>query len=149
MSGVRWTVNSGNVATTTSTRTILQVTAASNHRLLIKSAGIFFEGISNTAKPIHVRILRQTDAGTAVATPTVQKLNPGDDETLQVSAGANYSSEPTPGAVIWEGKVHPQQGYMWQAPFGGEIPVPGGSRLAVDVTAEASVNCTVHMEGEE
>jgi hypothetical protein len=149
MSGVRFTVNSGNVATTTALRTMLQITAASNHRVQVKSVGIFFEGVSNTAKPIHVRILRQTDAGTAVATPTVQKLNPGDAETLQTSAGANYSSEPTAGAVIWEGKVHPQQGYMWQAAFGGEIPVPGGSRLAVDVLAEASVNCTVHIEGEE
>ena len=97
MSAVRWTVNTGNVATTLSRRTMLQVTAAANHRLKVTTVGIFFEGVSNTAKPIDVRILRQTDAGTPVATPTVQKLNPGDGETLQVSAGADYSAEPTAG----------------------------------------------------
>jgi hypothetical protein len=71
------------------------------------------------------------------------------DETLQVTAQQAASAEPTAGDVLMTEEVHPQTGYTWQAPFGKAIPVGGGDRLGVRVTAGADVNCVVRLNGEE
>jgi hypothetical protein len=148
MSGVGWKAIAGAVSTTTSLLSILRVKAASNHAILVKEWGISFNGTSNTAEPILVQLARQTTDGTFTSVTPVK--DPDDtDETLQVTAGKNASAEPTPGDILWQGRIHPQNGFVWQAPYGEAIKVGGGDRLAIVTTAPASVTCDAYMRGEE
>ncbi len=148
MAEVGFRVNTVEIATGTSAKTLVQVLAAANHRLAVQEISIAFKGPSTTASPVLVRILRQSTAGTMSALTPV-KGNDSDDETLQVTAQHTATSEPTPGDVLMVEEVHPQTGYTWQAPYGEHIPVKGGSRLGVEVTAGASISAVARIVGEE
>lgn len=148
MAGVRCAAVTSEIATGTSAKTLLQITAAGNHRVLIGELSISFKGTSNTAAPIRVRVLRQTTAGTMTSLTPV-KLNSADDETIQTTAQHTATAEPTAGEVLLAEEVHPQTGYTWQAPFGRELVVPGGGRLGVEVSAGADVNAIARVIFEE
>ena len=131
---------------------VLQLLAAANHRVLVKEFSISFQGISNTAAPILVEVERHLDAGDDGDALTLAKLNSADDETLQASAQENLDGTSPPsisGVALFSELVHPQGGFNWQAPFGGEIVVPGGGRLGILVTAGAAVDCVARMVAEE
>lgn len=148
MAGNRFRGVTGQIATGTSAKTLLQVVAASNHKVLIDEISISFNGVSNTAEPIKVDILRQTTAGTMSALTLVK--DPDDwGETIQTTAQHTSTSEPTAGDVLLSEHVHPQQGYTWQAPFGRAIAIGGGDRLGIRVTAAASVSAITRVAGEE
>jgi len=147
MSGVRLRAVTGEIATGTSAKTLLQLVAASNHAVIVDEISISFKGTSNTASPIRVRILRQTTAGTMSALTLVK--DPDDvDETLQTTGQHTATFEPTAGDVLLAEEVHPQTGYTWQAPFGRAIKIGGGDRLGIEVLAGADVNaiCRASME---
>ena len=148
MAGVGFKAVTGEIATGTSAKTLLQILAPANQRLKVKEWSISFTGVSNTGVPIKVDVLRQTTAGTMTSLTPVQGNN-SDSETLQVTAQHTATVEPTAGDVLFSEEVHPQYGYTWQAPFGDEIPVKGGSRLAIRVTAAASVSAIARFVGEE
>ena len=136
------------ITTGTSAKTLIQIVAASNHKVKIDEISISFNGVSNTAEPIRVDVLRQTTAGT-MSSLTLRK-DPDDwDETIQTAAQHTSTGEPTPGDVLMTEYVHPQQGYTWQAPFGREIVIGGGDRLGIRVTAAASVSAVARVSGEE
>lgn len=145
---VKFAVGVNGITTGTSLKTLLQIIAASNHRVTISEISIGFHGTSNTDAPILVQIARQTTAGT-VTSATPVKRTPGDDEALQVTASHTATSEPTLGDVLKRWSVHPQTGLVWQAPPGQEIVIPGGGRLGILVTAGASTTADVYAEGEE
>lgn len=150
MAGIGFQVNTGEVATGTSAKTLAQVVAASNHRLLLKNIRVHFKGTSAGDVPIQVRVLRQTTGGSMTSlTPT--KLDSTIDETLQVTAQHTATSEPSAGDELIRAYAHPQGGeFHWAALRDRDmIPVPGGGRVGVEVTAGASVNAVVHVEGEE
>jgi len=148
MAGVKAVAQTAAIATGTSKKTLVQIIAAANHRALVKEISISFDGVSNTAVPILVEVARQSDAGTmSVLTPA--KLNVDDSETLQTTATHTASAEPTEADVVMAENVHPQGGYTWQAPFGGEIVISGGDRLGVAVTADAGVNAVARIAFEE
>ena len=63
MAGILAVAQTGEISTGTSQKTLLQIVAATNHRVLVKEWSISFKGVSNTAAPIEVELLRQTDAG--------------------------------------------------------------------------------------
>jgi hypothetical protein len=148
MAGIKAVAQTDEIATGTSKKTLLQLIAASNHRILVKEVSISFDGTSPTAAPILVEVARQTDAGTASSLTPV-KIDQDGDETLQTTAQHTATAEPTEGDVPMREKVHPQGGYTWQAPFGGEIVVNGGDRLGVVVTSGASVNAVARVVFEE
>jgi hypothetical protein len=148
MSGVGFRAVTGEIATGTSAKTLLQVVAAANHRVLIKEISVSFKGTNNAHAPIKVDVMRQTDAGTMSALTPV-KSDDSADETLQVTAQHTSTGEPSSGDVLMTEEVHPQTGFVWQAPFGGEIPVGGGDRIAVRVTAGNDVSSISRMVGEE
>ena len=148
MAGIRAIAQTAKVVTGTSAKTVLQLVAPANQRLLVKEWSLSFDGTSNSATPILVRVLRQTDAGTMSALSPV-KDNSSDAETLQSSAQHTATVEPSAGNVLASEQVHPQGGYTWQAPFGGDIVVPGGTRLGIEVTAGASVDVVARMVYEE
>lgn len=149
MAGVKAMAVTGEVATGTSKKTILQLIAASNHRVLIKEWSISFDGISNTAAPIIVSVERQSDAGTGGSSVTMEKLDNDAGETLQTTANYGLTAEPTNCYKQDSHQVHPQGGYTWQAPFGGELVVNGGDRIGIAVTAAAGVNAIAKFIFEE
>ena len=148
MAGLKAVAQTVEIATGTSKKTLIQLVAAANHRTLVKEFSIAFDGTSNTAAPILVEVARQTTAGTMTSLTPV-KIDADADETLQTTAQHTATAEPTEGDVIMRENVHPQGGYTWQAPFGGELVVNGGDRLGIAVTAAATVNAVVRMIFEE
>lgn len=148
MAGCRFKGSVSAVSTGTSLKTIMQIVAASNHAVMIDEISISFQGTSNTASPILVKITRQTDAGTMSSLTLVK--DPDDwDETIQTTAQHTATAEPTAGSTIMEEYVHPQTGYTWQAPHGKGIKIGGGDRIGITVTAGASVSCAARVAGEE
>jgi len=149
MAGIRAVAQTDKIASGTSKKTLLQLVAAANQRVLIKEISISFAGISATAAPVHVQVHRQSSAGTMSAL-TPKKMNTGDNETLQTTAQHTATVEPTTGDEVIGEQVHPQGGgFLWQAPPGGEIVVLGGERLGICVTAGATVNVKCRMVFEE
>lgn len=153
MAGILFSAETnGEISTGTSKKTILQIVAASNHRVKVKEISVSFKGTSNTAAPILVEVYRQTTAGTDGDAVTLAKFDSDTSETLQTTGLSNIdgSSQPTDsGSALLSEEVHPQGGYTWQAPFGGEIIVPGGARLGLAVTAGADVSSSARMICEE
>lgn len=148
MAGILAAAQSAEVATGTSLKTLLQIVAAANQRVKIKEWSISFDGIVNTDAPIQVTLVRQTTAGT-MSSLTPEKFNESDQETLQTTAQHTATVEPTTGNTVQAEQVHPQGGYTWQAPFGGELVVEGGNRLGISVLAGVDVNAKVRVVFEE
>lgn len=148
MAGVAFSAVTAEIATGTSAKTLAQIVAAAQQRVLIKEIAVSFKGTSNTNAPIIVELLRQTDAGTMSAL-TLVKRNADDGETLQTTANHTATAEPAGTTAIWAWEIHPQQGVHWQAPFGGEFIINGGDRLGVRVTAANDVSAKVSIHGEE
>lgn len=137
MAGILAVAQTAEVTSGVAKKTILQLVAAANHRVKVKEISVSFKGTSGSATPVLVQVLRQSDAGT-MSSLTPKKFNEADDETLQTTAQHTASSEPTGTDEVMGEEIHPQGGWTWQAPFGGEIIVPGGDRLGIAVTAAES-----------
>ena len=149
MAGIRAIAQTSEVSTGTAAKTLLQIAAAANHRVLVVELSVSFDGTDSAGAPILVEILRQTDAGT-MSSLTPVKVDADGDETLQTTAQENATAEPTAGDVIMREQVHPQGGgWTWQAPFGRELVLTGGERLGVRVTAAAAVNAVARVVFEE
>jgi hypothetical protein len=151
MSGVAFNAVIEDLSLAASTdKTALQLLAASNHRVLVRKISI--AGKSNTAgdTPVHFQILTQTSAGTASAL-TLQKVNAGDDETLQTTAQKTFSAEPTDsGAVKKSINVHPQSRAEIVFPPGRELVIQGGARLGIKTISPAQTSVfTFDVECEE
>lgn len=147
MAGVRGKLVTPEIATGTVAKTLLQLIAASNHRVILKSFSISFKGVTTTDPPVFVRLLRQTTAGTGTSNPPV-KANSSDDETLQTTGTRAMSAEPTAGDVLWSGEVHPQNAHKEFYQWGEEDIVPGGGRVGIEVTSSVSVSavCVISFE---
>lgn len=148
MAGVLFQAISPEITLSTSPKTVLQICAGTNHRVVVTEVSISFKGTSATAAPILVEVLRQTTAGT-ISSIAPTKGNSSDDESLVVTVGHTATAEPTASDVLLAEEIHPQTGYTWQAPFGGAIPVPGGGRLGIRATAAATVTVLARIRGEE
>ena len=147
MAGVAWQLSSAPVLCTTSTKTIVQIIAAANHRVLLEYCKVTFQGIVATDAPIQCEILIGTSAGTSSAL-TVNKWNPADDETLLITALEAFTVEGTSTTVKLRDYVHPQGKGVWT--FGMGLPVLGGTRMNFRVvTPGVSVNTIVEMRGTE
>jgi hypothetical protein len=134
--------------TAATAKTIMQLVAASNHRVKLLEWGVYFDGTSTTAEPVQVRLLRQTTAGTMSSlTPT--KNDDSLAETLQTTAQHTATAEPTAGDVLAVLEVHPQMGYEKIFPLGSEVIIGGGDRLGIECTAPAAVNVRGYMKFEE
>lgn len=143
MAGVRGRATTSQVATGTGTKTILQLVAAANHRVIVPKITISFEGVTATDPPIQVVVLRQTTAGTMSAL-TPSKDNSGDDETLQTTAQHTATAEPTASDILETQLIHPQGRGIF-----GPFVMIGGSRLGVAVTASVGIDCVVSAAFEE
>jgi hypothetical protein len=152
MAGVLANVNSAEVTLAASTaKTVLQVKAASNHRVVIRNLRIMGKQAAGGTDPVvKVRLTRSTaNFGTGTgATP--QKNNPNDDETIQTTASGNFTVEPTSptdGGIWWE--VQPQSGVIEFLPPGQEIIVPGGQAANFEATSTGTPTLTITAGIEE
>lgn len=148
MAGVFFTINSGQIATGTAAKTILQAVAAANQRVLVHEANIAFEGVTATDAPIQVDLIQQSTAGSGSSPVTPVKEDLGDDETLQTTAIKGCTSEPTTTSILRSTLVHPQGGSKHWI-FDPPVPVKGGTRLGIVVTAAVSIDCLADMRLEE
>ena len=89
MAGLDCVVNSGTQSLSSDTEeTVLQLKAATNQRVKIKGYSLTMGGI--VVKDLIMKVLIQTDAGTAATTPYIEKITPGATETIQTGAKANF-----------------------------------------------------------
>lgn len=152
MAGIICTVQTAEQALTAATaKTIVQIVAPTNQRLKVLRWGVGFDGISPTAEPVQVRLLRQTSAigGTPAAiTPVITGVG---SETPQATAAyyGGSPTEPSAGNVLSVKEIHPQSSYDYTFPLGQEILVPGGGRLGIECTAPANVNVRPEIVYEE
>lgn len=148
MAGVKGTFTSGQVSLSAATaKTAHTVVAASNHRALITRIGIAFEGIVTTDTPVKVRVAKATTAGTGTASTPVKRGDFG--ETLQSSGLKNLSAEPTLTDVYDDFAVHPQGGVIWNHYYADPLPVAGGARVGIELTAPQAQTCRVVIDFEE
>lgn len=148
MSGVAFTCNTGEVTGITTAKTILGLLAASNHRVHIKGVIISFKGLVVTNEPVTIEFIRWSADGTGSA-GTPQKVNNGDNETLQASFKYNYSAEPTTPTVLQSFSVHPQGTWGYERPIEAPIPVIGGGYWGIRITADDSITAMASIECEE
>lgn len=120
-------------------KTVIQLTAPTNTRLKLLSYKVSFDGVSPTAEPAQVRLLRQTTAGTMSSLNPV-KQDSGISDTLRSTGQHTATVEPTAGDVLDNIECHPQSGYEKLYPYGQEIKIPGTTRLGVEVTCPSVVN---------
>ena len=149
MAGVQANAVTGQVALAAATlKTVLQIVAAANHRVLLWAYYVSFEGVVTTDAPVFCELLRQSTAGTMSALTPV-KVNDGDNETLLTTALHTATAEPTAGDVLKKWFVHPQGRDVYIYPLTRPIVVLGGARLGIRFTAANAVDCIAGFEYEE
>lgn len=120
-------------------KTLLQITAPTNQRVNVLSWGVYCRGTTNSAKPMLVRLIRCSDAGSGGNSITPQKRNTTFTETIQTTAlGGTWSTtEPsTTGGSLDEKAVHPQAGVETPAYERRQWQIAGGERVAVQANNE-------------
>jgi hypothetical protein len=150
MAGIRFTAGTEGteIALTAATeRTLVQVLAAANVRLLLHEFSVSFDGVSATAEPVQIRLLKQSTAGSGGSAVTLRKDNDSLTETIQGSAIKSPTAEPTLTNAVRGWEVHPQAGIVYRFPF--PIDIAGGARYAIAAKAPAGVNCEAYMYCEE
>lgn len=152
MAGVLFHVNSGEVALVAATaKTVLQVKAAANQRVLIRALRLFGKQAAGGTDPVvKVRMTRSSaNFGTgSAATPA--KNDPSDSETLQTTAAGAFTVEPTTptdGGLWWE--LQPQSGIIEFIPPGGEIKIPGGQAVSFEFTSSGTPTVMAEATCEE
>lgn len=149
MAGIIGRATAAEVATTTSTKTIIQLVAPTNQRLKILQWGISFKGVTNSDAPIKVDLVEQSTAGTSSAL-TCYREPDGGSETVQGTAREAVTVEPTLTNVMESHEVHPQGGsFDWVAPQLNPILMAGGKRVGIRVTAGVSISCVAYFRYEE
>lgn len=128
-------------------KTVLHLLAGSA-RIVIQAVTVSFDGTSNTAEPVLIRLVRQTTAPTGTARNPLKK-DTDIATALLVTGLENVSVEPTDTDITLTYHIHPQAGAQYPLPLPGEITVPGAARIGLKITAPAGVNCLATIEGEE
>ena len=137
MAGIVATAEVSGDVYTTAAKTLIQLVAASDHRVRVKSIEAYFDG-PDTDDNLVVQLVRQSDEGTSSAL-TPKKLDDSADETLQTAARHDITSEPTTGDVLWSASVNPATGISKTFPPGFEPMCGGGDRIGLRIDAGATV----------
>ena len=152
MAGLIYEVNIPSVSLTAATATVVGfITAPSAQRVKLKAYGFFFDGTTNSATPVEIKLARPTAVGTLTAGGTAIKTEPGLAETIQSVVGLSASAQPTlTASLVYKTiTVHPQLGYEYIAPLGEEEQLAGGTSWVASATAAATVNIRGYFRAEE
>ena len=151
MAGIIYEVSIPSVSLTATSATVVGfVTAPTNQRVKLKAYGFFFDGTTNAATPVEIKLARPT-TGTLTAGGTAIKTEPGLPETVQSVVGLAASAQPTlTASLVYKTiTVHPQLGYEYIAPLGEEEQIAGGTNWVASATAAATVNLRGYFRAEE
>lgn len=149
MSGVRFTMLTPEVDLVAATaKTIIEVTAAANHRVLLHEIRVMFKGTTVGNEPVTVEEIVCSVSGTGTA-GTPRKRLPDDPETLQTSFEHSLSGEPTVSYVLGQWYIHPTSGIIQPLPLDKPIVIPGGDIWGLRLTADDAVVAMAHLEAEE
>lgn len=137
-------------------QTLVQVLAASHHRVVVLGMEIGFQGDSPATVGFTLDWSIQTTAGTNGTAITPQKKDRGYDETIQGTfleyQTSGSAGEPTTGAVLASVSLHRQANMPWILPFpiivnGGGGGERVGLRLSGHTTGNTiPVTVTLYME---
>lgn len=139
----------------TATKTTLMAIAPAGHGLVLISYKISFDGVTSSAVPATVEIVRSTQAGagTSGVSPTITLVGGRVTSGSAPTGGSNYSAEPTTLTAVDRFYVSQYMGLVAEPfPLGREIEIDSsaGTVLAVGlrVTTTATVNClaTLYVE---
>jgi len=140
MAAVIVNATTAKLALTASTRkTMLQITAATNHRVKILGWSIFFDeeiGDATPSIPLLVSIGRQTGGTGSANTPIKLGVY---TETLQTTAKDNFTVAATT-TITSSRVINAQTGYEILFPMGQEIILSGGEIFGIDVTPGATIS---------
>lgn len=126
-------------------QTLIQITANSGKRLRVTEVGISFDGVSASAVPALVDLLRQT--GGTGSSGSLLKMNEAEAAAL-ASSKITFTVEPTAGDILRRWFVSPNGGlFVWQP--AGELWVAASGLIALRANAPANVNCTAYVEIDE
>jgi hypothetical protein len=128
--------------------TLLQLVAATNHRVKLLEWGVSFDGTAVANEPVTVLLERQTTAGTSSA-GTMVKMDDSIADTLLTTSRISFTVEPTGGDDIEEVLVHPQTSYTKIYPLGRELIIGGADRVGIVCTAPDAVNASAYFIFEE
>ena len=150
MAALEFTGLVSEVASGTTTLTLVQLVAPANHLVRVLDYTVSFKGTNATAEPIEVQLLRQTTAGTSAAL-TLVKNNDSIAETILTTALKTFTAEPTAGDILDVEYVHPQGGSKtFVAPSPDCWIIGGGDRVGIRVvTPGATVKVAVRIRAEE
>lgn len=150
MAGVNLALSTGEVTLVAATaKTVAQLIAAAQHRVRVVGLSMYFKDTVVTDTPVKVEICRQTTAGTAGSNPALVKKDENAGETIQTTAGINYSAEPTVTDILETKEIHPQTGEKFFYPFSQETYIKGGNRLGVRMTAAQGQTVALNFDVEE
>lgn len=144
MAGLKGRIGANAVATGTSTKTLLELSAPAGAGVRVKSFTCSFDGTSPTEAKPRVELLKGGTTGTGTsATPAKVSGHTG---SITATGKSDNTVEPSGGTVIFRSRVHPQGGFI---DFPVDILLNPGEMLALRTTATVSRNADVGFEFEE
>lgn len=144
-----YTASLSGISTGTSLKTLMELGTTATMRATILSWWIEFDGISGSATPIKVELIRGTGGITGTSI-TAEKYTDKYDAAATVAKHTS-TNEGTIGVTnaLESHYVHPQSGILVQYPLDREIQIPVSAFLRLRVTAAASVNASVGIVWQE
>jgi hypothetical protein len=132
-------------------KTVLSVIAPAQFGVDLKKVRVAFDGVTASAVPVLVEIMRSTQAGagTSGTAVTVQQVY-GPTITAGFTAGSNFSAEPTALTLIdTVPLLDPNKGiYSYDYPLGDTPDCAVSQAIVIRCTAPAIVNCRAIMHFE-
>lgn len=132
-------------------KTVLQVLNATNGMFRIPELSVSFDGVTATAVPVLIELMKNTNAGAGTfSTATIVQFR-GATRAVQSTGLYAYTVEPTVLTRVKHWLVRPDSPpFVVQFPLGREpeqlVTVQG---YCLRITAPAVVNCHAYMEFEE
>jgi hypothetical protein len=130
-------------------KTLLELTAGAADRVKLKEWWCEFDGITASAVPVLVQVLRKTGTITGSGSPPSPVPKDAADGTAAGTLKHNATGEGTDGVVLYSHNVPPTLGKHVMFPLGDEIVVPVSGIIAIKVTAPAVVNAIVGFGWDE
>ncbi len=126
------------------TKTLVQLVAATNHGITIVSFGVGFNSIAAGDEPIQCRLQIQTSAGTSGASTKINHRNHALDghETFDTTGRDLFTVEPSKDTNFPTRLIHPTSGFEIWYPEGGPIEIGSAERIGLEVIS-GTLNITL------
>lgn len=128
---------------TTATIALNIALLGTTRRFAVNEVGVSFNGVTSSAVPVQVRLVRTTSP---TATNATQVPTPSDPASPASLCGG-YTATATVGVILRTWYVSPTSGLVLQFPLGQELDsnTTSGAGIAVQLTAPATVLANTYM----